>query len=370
MWSESLWDLIEMSAIALVFGMGSLVGCVWLAAVNRRLQAGPQRMRELMRGRSSSQIFRFLIEQLRSTAIGLDRCARSPGYQKLGLLIGCLAGVGVLAWLPLWPTAGRNLTGGSGDGTVLDGELFVLWCVVCLIGVCRILGSAPRDRSCVVWVIVHSWVLCLAFLEISQTARSSSVLDLVSFQASSGLWLGMTQPIAALCCITSLLALTSLEHSPRVSSMPDRPLLNVSEAIAMLHTVAASYVIVLILLGGWHVWGVHWNRPDSAAGLAVVAGLALHVKVALVTWMMIRIRNRWGSVRPVAVRGRVPFSDACCRVLPAVALGGLLLTSVLSHWPLLAKQDLLRATIGWLFLTVVLGGLAAGRGSSRKELTL
>ena len=370
MWSEALWNLMEIGAGALLFGVCSVVGCVWLAALNRHLQAESQSFRVLLRVRSFSQMSRFLIQQLRSAAIDLDRCARRPGYQKLGLLCGYLAGVGLLTWLPLWPTTSSDVVAGSVEALALDGDLFVLWCVVCLIGMCRVLGQATRDRHSVVWTLAHSWVLCLAFLEVSQTAGTSSVMQLVSYQASSGLWIGMTQPIAAVCCTVSLLALTSLECRAELSNTPDRTLIHVREPITMLHTIAASYVIVLVLLGGGHVWGVHGDSSESAAGLMLFGVLVLHLKLGLVAWMMIRIRNRWGRLSWMAVRGRILFSDACCRVLPAVALGSWVLASAMSYWPRLDGQHLLKATIGWLLLTVMLGGLAAGRGSSMKELTL
>ncbi|MEO1994525.1 MAG: hypothetical protein ABGZ17_04550 [Planctomycetaceae bacterium] len=359
--------LLEDTASALLFAAWSLLGCVCLAAAQRYFQAVRLPPIAVLRRCSFSSVFWRVTEELRLAAIGLAQIRVSPGSWKWGVLVGYVTGVCLLRWLPLWPADTALQGQGLGSTSDLADDLFVLWCLLSLIGICRRVGDDGRSPSVLVWTVVPPWVLCLAFMELSQTAGTTSVAGLVAFQVSSGLWLGMTQPIAGICCIAALVVMMTAGGGAKGSLVSHRSVTTVFETYSMLHIVVLSYTLALLLLGGWHLWGIDWDRGPYGIWLTMLGCAILHIKVVCVGWVLVGIRSRWERAERSAVGSQAMFADVTCRALPVIALCSVVLTGALSRWPRLAGQTLLRATIGWLALTVVLAGVAAFRTRRRKS---
>ena len=356
---------IEDSLNALLFAASSLLACVVAAAVLRRWPSQTEPSVVFWRRRSGKPLVTLLIDELRVLSTGVAQMAAVPGYSKWGKLTGYVAGVCLLSCLPLWP---MNSTGGRAS-IVLGDELFVVWCALFVVACCRYVANNSRSVRALVGPVIPAWALCLVFLEFCQTAQTSSMTGLVSYQAEHGLWLIMTQPVAALCCVASIWILIVSDVDPRSGDPSDDPLARVNATWCMLHVGLASYVLALVLFGGWHFWGVNWAASGRGVWQVVLGFGVLHVKVLCIACILLAGRRRWW----LHLDACETLLDVTCRVLPAVALGSMLLAVSLAHSPRLSAQPLLRATIGWLLLTIVLAGFAKLRSRQNRgseELSL
>jgi NADH-quinone oxidoreductase subunit H len=64
-----------------------------------------------------------------------------------------------------------------------------------------------------------------------------------------------------------------------------------------LHMVTASFLIVILFLGGWHLWGLTGSGDEIGWGLAIARVVVLLVKIFLVIFFFMWVRWSWPRFR-------------------------------------------------------------------------
>jgi NADH-quinone oxidoreductase subunit H len=64
-----------------------------------------------------------------------------------------------------------------------------------------------------------------------------------------------------------------------------------------LHMITASFLIVILFLGGWHLWGVTGHETDIGWGIAILRVLVLMAKVFGVIVFFMMVRWSWPRFR-------------------------------------------------------------------------
>jgi NADH-quinone oxidoreductase subunit H len=64
-----------------------------------------------------------------------------------------------------------------------------------------------------------------------------------------------------------------------------------------IHMITASFLIVILFLGGWHFWGITGSGGEIGWGTAILRVLVLAVKILLVILFFMLVRWSWPRFR-------------------------------------------------------------------------
>jgi NADH-quinone oxidoreductase subunit H len=224
--------------------------------------------------------------------------------------------------------------------------------------------------------------LGLGILGVVVVTGSLRLDAIVARQAEAGVWNLCTQPLGfVVFCVASFAEAARLpfdlpEAEQELVGGYHTEYSGVKMMMYMtaefLHMILASFLIVILFLGGWHLWGL--TGSSDAAGwpmvllrvivlLAKVMGVILFFMLARWTWPRFRfdqlmdigwkVMIPFGLVNFVAVATWMEFGDRAASLLGFPAAWNMAIIG----WPVLL--------ISWLAITV-LDPTAAGR-SSRNE---
>ncbi|MFP6618997.1 MAG: NADH-quinone oxidoreductase subunit NuoH [Pirellulaceae bacterium] len=157
-------------------------------------------------------------------------------------------------------------------------------------------------------LIAYELPLGLGILGIILASSSLDLATIMNQQAESGWWYGFTQPLGFLVFVIAAFA----EAARLPFDLPECEqeliggyhteyagikllLFLVAEFI---HMITASFLIVILFLGGWHFWGITGTDPVATSwGMALLRVLVLFTKVFLVIVFFMLVRWSWPRFR-------------------------------------------------------------------------
>jgi NADH-quinone oxidoreductase subunit H len=156
-------------------------------------------------------------------------------------------------------------------------------------------------------LVAYEIPLGLGLLGVVLAAGSLRLDRIIDAQASSGTWYAFSQPLGFLVFLVASFA----EAARLPFDLPEAEqelvggyhteysgirllLFLVSE---FLHMVTAAFLIVIMFLGGWHLWGITGSGAVETWGIALVRFLVLSAKVFGVILFFMLVRWSWPRFR-------------------------------------------------------------------------
>ena len=143
--------------------------------------------------------------------------------------------------------------------------------------------------------------LILSTLGIARLSETLRIDEIVLLQAGGGIWWLARQPLGFAAMLLCLVWLTLDTRLPTHSADSRGDLQGEGRQqsksglfvlAARLQIIAVAYLLVILFLGGWHLWGLAPAQGDSGLTLTgwIVRLLILHLKVGAVLIWQIRFR--------------------------------------------------------------------------------
>ncbi len=156
-------------------------------------------------------------------------------------------------------------------------------------------------------LIAYEIPLGLGILGVILMANSLRLEDVMVAQAETGVWFAFIQPIGFLVFLVAACAeagrlpfdLPEAEqeliggYHTEYSSMR----LVMFASAEFIHMITASVLIVILFLGGWHLWGVTGSEAAVGWGLGLLRVAVLLLKVFLVIVLFMLVRWSWPRFR-------------------------------------------------------------------------
>jgi NADH-quinone oxidoreductase subunit H len=160
-------------------------------------------------------------------------------------------------------------------------------------------------------LIAYELPLGLGLLGVVLVAGSLNIDAIINEQARIGVWYAFAQPLGFIVFVVAAFA----ESARLPFDLPECEqelvggyhteysglkllLFLVAE---FLHMILASFLIVMLFLGGWHFWGITGSVADSAERtswfVAIMRILVLHAKIFLVIVFFMLVRWSWPRFR-------------------------------------------------------------------------
>ena len=157
-------------------------------------------------------------------------------------------------------------------------------------------------------MIAYELPLGLGILGVVLATGSLRLGDIIAQQSESGVWFAFSQPLGMVVFVIAAFA----EAARLPFDLPEceQELVGgyhteysgmrlISFLIAeFLHMVTAAFRIVILFLGGWHLWGVTGTNPDSATWTQALLRIAvLMAKILAVVLFFMMVRWSWPRFR-------------------------------------------------------------------------
>jgi NADH-quinone oxidoreductase subunit H len=157
-------------------------------------------------------------------------------------------------------------------------------------------------------MIAYELPLGLGILGVVLASGSLRLDEIIGRQAETGIWFAISQPLGFVVFVVAAFAeaarlpfdLPECEqelvggYHTEYSGMKLLAFL-VAEFI---HMITASFLIVILFLGGWHLWGITGFQPDAATwGQALLRVAVLLVKIFGVIFFFMLVRWTWPRFR-------------------------------------------------------------------------
>lgn len=156
-------------------------------------------------------------------------------------------------------------------------------------------------------LISYEIPLGLGILGVVLASGSLRLDTMVQSQAETGVWNVFTQPLGFLVFLVAAfaeagrlpfdLAETEQELVGGFHTEYSGIKLMMFLVAEYLHMIAASFLIVLLFLGGWHFWGLTGSEPIAGIGMALVRIAVLLAKFMLVVLFFMVARWSWPRFR-------------------------------------------------------------------------
>lgn len=157
-------------------------------------------------------------------------------------------------------------------------------------------------------MIAYELPLALGILGVVLACGSLRLGDIIAHQATTGVWFAFAQPLGLV--VFSIAAFAEAARLPFDLPECEQELIGgyhteysgmrlILFLIAeFLHMVTASFLIVILFLGGWHLWGVTGSDPNSATWTqAILRILVLMTKILGVVMFFMVVRWSWPRFR-------------------------------------------------------------------------
>jgi NADH-quinone oxidoreductase subunit H len=149
-------------------------------------------------------------------------------------------------------------------------------------------------------LIAYELPMGLAILGVVLTAGSLRLEDVIGQQATSGMWNAFAQPVGFIVFVVA--AFAEAARLPFDLPEAEQELIGgyhteyagmrliVYLIAEFLHMITASFLIVILFLGGWHFWGITGSGNDVTWFQSIARIVVLNVKIfgMIVFFMMIR----------------------------------------------------------------------------------
>ena len=156
-------------------------------------------------------------------------------------------------------------------------------------------------------MIAYELPLGLGLLAIVLVAQSLRLDAIIERQASSGLWFILTQPLGFLVFVVAAFAeagrlpfdLTECEQELVAGYHTEYSGLKLVLFLTaeFIHMIIASFLIVILYLGGWHCWGLTGTEPDVGWGVTFLRIGVLMAKTFGLIFFFMMIRWSWPRFR-------------------------------------------------------------------------
>ncbi len=157
-------------------------------------------------------------------------------------------------------------------------------------------------------LIAYELPLGLGLLGIVLASSSLDLGTIMEKQAESGWWFAFTQPLG--CLVFVVAAFAEAARLPFDLPECEQELIGgyhteyagikllLFLVAEFIHMITASFLIVILFLGGWHFWGLTGTDPVAGSwGLALLRVLVLLGKVFLVIVFFMVVRWSWPRFR-------------------------------------------------------------------------
>ncbi|MDA0816005.1 MAG: NADH-quinone oxidoreductase subunit NuoH [Planctomycetota bacterium] len=201
-------------------------------------------------------------------------------------------------------------------------------------------------------------------------ASGSLELDVVmTRQADSGIWYAFAQPLGFLVFLIAAFA----EAARLPFDLPEAEqelvggyhteysgikllLFLVAE---FLHMVTAAFLIVILFLGGWHLWGVTGSGDDIGWGMALIRFGVFSAKILAVILFFMLVRWSWPRFR------FDQLMSLAWKVMLPLGLANLVIVAIVEEFRPQMVASLGATTAGWLAVLLpwgvfLLGWITAG----------
>ena len=156
-------------------------------------------------------------------------------------------------------------------------------------------------------LIAYELPLGLGILGVVLASGTLRLDEIIARQAETGIWYAIAQPLGFMVFMTAAFA----EAARLPFDLPECEQELVSgyhtEYSGMrllafmltefLHMVTASFLIVILFLGGWHFWGLTGHGTDIGWGVAILRFVVLMVKILAVIMFFMLVRWSWPRFR-------------------------------------------------------------------------
>lgn len=185
-------------------------------------------------------------------------------------------------------------------------------------------------------LISYELPLALGILGVVLMAGSLRLEDIIGQQAHSGQWNIVTQPLGFLVFLVAAFA----EAARLPFDLPEAEQelvggyhteyagikLLMFLVAEFVHMITSAFLIVILFLGGWHVWGLPTQTSDLGWGWAIAHVAVLHAKVFLVILFFMLARWSWPRFR------FDQLMTLAWKVMLPLGLVNLVAVAVLSEW--------------------------------------
>ncbi|MEC9002208.1 MAG: NADH-quinone oxidoreductase subunit NuoH [Planctomycetota bacterium] len=157
-------------------------------------------------------------------------------------------------------------------------------------------------------LIAYELPLGLGILGIILASSSLDLETIMAHQAESGWWYAFTQPLG--CLVFVIAAFAEAARLPFDLPECEQELIGgyhteyagikllLFLVAEFIHMITASFLIVILFLGGWHFWGITGTDPVATSwGMALLRVLVLFTKVFLVIVFFMLVRWSWPRFR-------------------------------------------------------------------------
>ncbi len=215
-------------------------------------------------------------------------------------------------------------------------------------------------------LIAYEIPLGLGLLGVVLASGSLRLDEIITAQAQSGLWNAFVQPLGMFVFVVAAFA----EAARLPFDLPEAEqeliggyhteyagmkllLFLVAE---FLHMITASFLIVILFLGGWHLWGVTGSEAEVTWFTAILRIVVLSVKIFAVILFFMLVRWSWPRFR------FDQLMSLAWKVMLPLGLVNLVAMAVLME---LEQQKIIGPTDRWILLavgwgTAIVAWIAAG----------
>jgi NADH-quinone oxidoreductase subunit H len=157
-------------------------------------------------------------------------------------------------------------------------------------------------------LIAYELPLGLGILGIILASSSLDLETIMAHQAESGWWYAFTQPLG--CLVFVIAAFAEAARLPFDLPECEQELIGgyhteyagikllLFLVAEFIHMITASFLIVILFLGGWHFWGITGTDAEATSwGMALLRVLVLFTKVFLVIVFFMLVRWSWPRFR-------------------------------------------------------------------------
>lgn len=156
-------------------------------------------------------------------------------------------------------------------------------------------------------LISYELPLGLGLLGVILATGSLRLEDVIGAQAESGVWFAFAQPLGFIVFVVA--AFAEAARLPFDLPEAEQELIGGyhTEYAGMklvmfltaefIHMITASFLIVILFLGGWHFWGITGSGENIGWGTAILRIVVLNLKVFLLILFFMLVRWSWPRFR-------------------------------------------------------------------------
>jgi NADH-quinone oxidoreductase subunit H len=156
-------------------------------------------------------------------------------------------------------------------------------------------------------LIAYEIPLGLGILGVVLASGSLDLSDIITHQATSGIWNAISQPLGFVVFVIA--AFAEAARLPFDLPEAEQELIGgyhteyggmklvLFLTAEFIHMITASFLIVILFLGGWHFWGITGSGDEVTWFTAILRILVLAVKILLVILFFMLVRWSWPRFR-------------------------------------------------------------------------